>query len=308
MGLINRSATVHDLERLLPLLDQQFIYSRNRRLSLALRFPTVFTPNNCENIFLCEEQGIILSALAFRHFDWHENGQKWHGAMLGAVYTDPRRRGQGLASQLLQWSMQIMHQLDFAVLWTAQPGFYRRLGWVATDNGLFAESLDGSGILEQASLALNTDEAVCYRIPIAEADLVQLEQIRSEQGQPMIVRQAQHYRHLPIPAESLEVICSGSGSISDISAYALLGQTESSTVMYEMAGNPAYFAPIFSDVCKNFPHIMVNDCKGSPSQLWLARHSHLRWQEKPLAMWLSPSGKLSAKHFAHWYIPYFDRI
>ena len=98
MDIVVRPATPADLERLIAELDQQFVFGKGRRISLAQRFPAVYCSQNAGNLFLLEEQGNILACLACKRFEFLCRGDAWRGAMIGAVYTHPRRRGEGLAA------------------------------------------------------------------------------------------------------------------------------------------------------------------------------------------------------------------
>ena len=57
-----------DFDTLLPLLDQEFIFGKGRRLSLQQRFPATLARNHPQNILLASVEGSIASALATKPF------------------------------------------------------------------------------------------------------------------------------------------------------------------------------------------------------------------------------------------------
>src|SRR5260221_953543 len=104
---------------MVPRLDQQFVFGKGRRISLVERFPAVYCPENAANMVVLEENGEMLSFLACKRFNLLHEGNHWRGAMIGAVYTRAERRGEGLASRVLERSAKILREsgIDFAVLW-----------------------------------------------------------------------------------------------------------------------------------------------------------------------------------------------
>lgn len=305
MNTICRSATPNDLVHLLPSLDHEFVYAKQRHLSLATRFPATFCAANAKNIFICEENGLIVSSLAVKHIEWQAYGQLWHGAMLGAVYTCPSHRGQGKASQLLKWIAEKLNNegVDFAVLWTAQAAFYERLGWIAADDGVLGEF---SGDTTAAPLQNMPSTLSANTLSIAETDRQKIDLIRQQIGDAMLVRHSNDYRHIPIPAETIEILWSQADHQQ--CAYALCGTVGDIGIVYEMGGDNSSFPDILSRLSAKHQRILINDCKGSNSYSWLSQHTLISWQDKPLAMWLALSKQLPIERIRPWYIPYFDRI
>lgn len=300
MSVVFRSATPSELLRLLPYLDQQFVYDKHRSLSLAVRFPSTFCIANSKNIFICVEDGAIVSALAIKFFEWQQDGRVWNGAMLGAVYTNPAHRRQGRASQLLNWVAETLekNKVDFAVLWTTQPEFYARLGWISSDIGVLGE-IAGRTTSSKSGEYGDIKE-------IGDIDPHKIEETRRRQLSARIIRQAQDYLQIPTPAKTIEVAWS-EGEHQTL-AYALLGVADDTGIVYEMVGDEQCMNALFSQVYVRFTRILFNDCKGSESHDWLTQHTEIIWQDKPLAMWLILSDELNMKHIKPWYIPYFDRI
>lgn len=300
MGIAIHTATPGDLEKLIPLLDEEFVFGKGRRISLAQRFPAVYCHRNLDNIFVVEENGEIVSALASKRFNWLDNGESFRGIMFGAVYTHPLRRKEGQASRLLAWAAEKTRRdgADFAVLWAAKPTFYARLGWVAGDCGVMGEAASQAGAAEPS------DEVEA--MPASLAGFRPIELTRQRWLDPLILRSTDDYRQLPPPAETVTLLRCGESP--ERAGYALAGCCGSTTIVYEMNGHPDCFQALWHRICGQAERIIVNDQPGSASYRWLANNAPVTWHAKPLAMWLPLSAKADMARISGWYLPYFDRI
>jgi len=299
MNLEIRSCRIAELDRLVPLLDEEFIFGKRRTTSLRLRFPKVFCSNNLHNILICMVGDEIAAALAMFPFDWREDGKILRGAMIGAVYTQPARRKQGLASRLLEAAALQLHEqkIDFGVLWTGQPAFYARLGWQAADCSVLGEIDIDPSAAETESLAVFWKQA--------EEEATLLEGIRRRALKATTVRHAEDYRQLPIPAENLELLWrEDQGKV----AYALLGSSGEAGFLYELVGDTDCFSALWREVCRGRQRIVINDQADSPACHWLTNHAGIIWQRKNLTMWLPVSKHVETSRLGQWHIPYFDRI
>lgn len=282
----------------MPLLDEEFVFGKGRAISLRLRFPTVFCRDNLHNIFLCVDGNEIVSALAMRPFTWREGNELFRGAMIGAVYTDPARRGEGLASRLLEAAAVRLREekVDFGVLWTGRHAFYARLGWMPADCSVLGEIEPGLSAPEQFSSVA--------AMPL-EAGASRLESIRQCRLDATTLRCPEDYRQLPLPAERVDLLWNeDQGKI----AYALLGGSGETGFLYELIGHPDNFPALWREACRNRRRIFINDRLDSPSYRWLTNHTGISWQSKSLAMWLPLSGRVAMSRLGKWVIPYFDRI
>lgn len=289
-----RRATAADLARLGGFLDEAFVFGKGRSISLTQRFPGVFQAGNAHNLFFIEREGSIASALAVRPFDWLADGRLWRGAMVGAVATAAAHRRAGLASGLLEEAANALRAdgTDFAVLWTAQPDFYRKLGWQGADPGVLGE------IAGQASVAQT-------RPAVTGEQLSQVRQIRARWSSEGPQRGDADYGRLPLPAESVSVLLGGT---DERQAYALVGRAGTTGILYEMIGYADAFEALWRDISTGFDKLLINDRDGSDSHQWLASHTAAAWQPKPLAMWLPLSSRIDFATMREWYVPYFDRI
>jgi predicted N-acetyltransferase YhbS len=284
-----RNCTPAELPALIALLDEEFIFSKGRSISLAQRFPAVLREENCANILVaCGGEGIA-AAIAIKRFDWIAPERSWRGAMVGMVYTRPAMRGQGLASRLLRAAEEKLHAegADFAVLFTAQPGFYRRLGWTTSDCGMFGTCASAGGGASGCTAA----------------DAGAIETIRSRSSGAHLLRDDASYRALPLPAERLQMRVSPCAA-----AYAIYGVQAEHAYVYEFGGAPSGYAALWQDVCAAARTVRINERRGSAAQQWLAAIPGIGWRDQALAMWLPLAAAARNARFADWYVPFLDRI
>ena len=273
-----------ELPGLIAQLDAEFIFGRGRKHSLIHRFPALLTPSNHENIFVAREQGRIVSAIVVKLFQWITGDRRFSGAMLGMVWTDPQQRGRGHGTRLLEHvKNELRHRADFAVLWTSQPAFYERTGWIAGDCAVLGQTA-GSGNTGSARPAVN------------------FESLRAIwKCQPQRVEREAHW-HLPLPvdAEAREVFAAGS-------AYAIAGRNGNTLYCYEWLGDDTEFGAILGNMRAGCATLRFNERAGSRACGWLSEHG-VTWENKPLAMWLPLREQGILDTATDWYIPWLDRI
>ena len=137
-----RECEPKELPAVVERLDQEFVFSKQRSVSLSKRFPNTLSVDNIKQIRVAVSDEVILGALSIRMFEWVIKGQVWHGAMVGMVWVDSLHRGESIGSKLLASARQFLDEadVDFGVLWTEVPAFYERAGWFLSDRGLFGEA------------------------------------------------------------------------------------------------------------------------------------------------------------------------
>lgn len=300
-----RACRAEELAPLISLLDAEFIFAKERSISLLQRFPGVFSVANLGNLLVCKEGERVVSALAIRKFKWHEGADHYDGAMIGTVYTHPARRGQGHASHLLAMAAERLRDqgVDFCVLWAGQASFYKRLGWASADSSVL-----GTATLSACAAPADPTEPAndaITRMPLEEMPSAQLEALRTRSQTPWIQRPPGDFRNVPIPAECAEIAWRNPPGAS---AYALFGRCGETTFLYELAGDAACFSSLWQSVCRGARRVVINDRLNSPSHRWLATHTSIAWQEQALTLWLPLSGRIDVARLAQWHIPYFDRI
>jgi predicted N-acetyltransferase YhbS len=287
--ILIRPCAPNELPSLVGLLDQEFIVSKGRSLSLARRFATALCAGNCPNILLACRGERIAGAIVIRRFDWVTSSHTWRGAMIGLVYARPEERGQGVASGLLRAAETRLRAegTAFAVLWTTQPEFYLRLGWTGADCGVFGTCVSAGGTA-----------AACM-----PAEAASIEALRLRSASPHLLRSPAAYRTIPLPAERLELLVSPDGR-----SYAIFGTQADRAYVYEFGGAPAGYAALWRDIGAAPRTVYINERRGSTAQQWLASRPGISWRDQKLAMWLPLADPDCMRHFSDWYLPYLDRI
>lgn len=276
---------------LLPLLDQEFVFGKGRRLSLQQRFPAILDPQQTHNILLARSEDGITSALVTKPFVWITPERSWRAAMIGMVYTRPQLRARGTASALLQATeARLAHEgFEFAALWTAQPDFYARLGWLGTDCGALGRA---QAAAPDASRPLRPPDA---------ADIAWIESLRPNYAPERAVRSGKTYATLLPPAQRLELLRGDA-------AYAIVGCDGADGYLYEMLGDIAELPALWATLAGRYRTLCLNLQQGSAVQRWLSAQGGITWQPQRLAMWLPLGAAARNARFADWYVPFLDRI
>ncbi len=120
-----------ELPRLRELLNQVFITERGAGGDIFEFAPLLYSEQNVENLRVVRRGRAIVghAGILPRRIRWR--GQVLHAGLIGGVCCREDLRGQGIGTLAMQDVARRMAQLqlDFGVLWTGSPGFYRRLGW-----------------------------------------------------------------------------------------------------------------------------------------------------------------------------------
>jgi hypothetical protein len=188
--------------------------------------------------------------------------------------------------------------VEFAVLWTAQPDFYGRLGWSSADIGMFGNCGSGTG----SGAALDSVRV----LPLALCNEREVDDIRIQSLHAYVARQSPDYSQQPIPAENVDILLWTEDG--EPSSYALLGRVGGTGIVYEMVGSESGFADLWETIRQRHKKIVINDSADSASYRWLSQHTDIVWESKKLAMWLPLSAEIDVNAMSKWYIPYFDRI
>jgi predicted N-acetyltransferase YhbS len=272
-----------ELQGLIEKLDAEFVFGRGRTVSLAQRFPHLFESASLEQLFVAHERGDIVASVAVKHFGWSAGAEEYMGAMIGMVWADPARRGSGLATLLLKHVQRALRErADFAVLWTAQPGFYVRLGWAANDNASFG-TIAGARAAQPASGG--------------KVDFAAVEPRWRQQTQ-RVLRAANWQPPLPLPAVALEIFNAGT-------AYAIAGRLDDALFCHEILGDQTEVTLLLAQMRTSCDTLYFNEATDTAAYRTLARLG-VSWQSRPLAMWLPLRREVPAGR--GWYVPWLDRI
>lgn len=98
---------------------------------LADEYPTVFGPRATGEVVAIEEDGDARSACAVLVRELVLPQARVRVGLVGSVATDPRWRGRGLATRVLELAQQRLAQEGcvVAILWADDASFYRMRGW-----------------------------------------------------------------------------------------------------------------------------------------------------------------------------------
>lgn len=286
------SCSQQELPALLAALDREFVSSRGRRGSLAERYPGLFDAENLHSLQVLRDHDGPVACCVVKPFDWHSAGERWQAAMIGMVYTDPTRRGQGHAATVLNAALDQLAAagVDFAVLWSALDGYYERLGWLPHDRGIF-----GSASLPRTRQIT----------PICPIDRAAIEAIRLRHSPARVARSGLAYSAVPLPAERVGV---SHVQIGEAEAYALVGYLGATRYVYEALGEEAALPALWRQLSSGATTVHVNESLGSPFHRWLTRHTALAFSDQQLAYWRPISPRAERAPWRQWHIPYFDRI
>ncbi|TAK66887.1 MAG: GNAT family N-acetyltransferase [Betaproteobacteria bacterium] len=280
-----------EFDALLALLDQEFVFGKGRRLSLQQRFPATLDRQRARNILLARADGGIASALVTKTFTWITPERNWRAAMIGMVYTRPELRARGVASALMRASQAKLAEegIEFAVLWTAQPDFYARLGWSGIDCGTLGHA---HAMAPDASRAAP---------PPGEADIAWAEALRPRYAPERAERTERTYATLLPPAQHLELLRGDA-------AYAIVGRDGDQGYLYEMLGDSAELPTLWARLATRYRSLYLNLGQGTAAQRFLSARDGIAWQPQRLAMWLPLAASARDARFADWYVPFLDRI
>ena len=297
--VIVQTASPDDLASVVAMLDQEFVYRKQRTLSFVSRYPAVYCLDNIANIYVIREAHRIVSSVAVKRRKWLANGRVFQFAMVGGVCTEALERERGLASAILQHVEASLREagLDFAVLWTSTAPFYEKLGWHLSDEGLLG-TLQGR-ILEAKTAMVNYG-------PLVPEDIARLDAIRAQRLPCRVIREAIDYQTIPLPAQMVERFAVKDDS--QWTAYAVVGRLNDTGYVYEVVGDSATFPPLWSAIGEAYQAVCVNDCVGSPSARWLDTHGLVRWTSQNLAMWQILSPRLTMEQVQGIYVSFLDRI
>lgn len=229
MIVIKKTAPL-EVEKLIPLLNEEFVYSKQRKLPIEERFPELFSENNLENLYGLYSDGALASFVAVKPVDIYDHGKTYKAFFVGAVFTDHRFRGQGYSSQLME---HVQNQYaaagaDFGVLWTGINGFYKKLGWITADKGVFVTCRTLKETLPPVSPGTVRN--------MADSDIASVDAFRISQRDSYVIRGCQGgysgYRTVYSPGESLLRLVKLRNE--KISGYLLGSLNEGNCIIYEV--------------------------------------------------------------------------
>lgn len=117
----------------LDFIDRVFRPGQKGRFILKSNYPHAYRPQYAGRILLLRDQGQIAGCLAVHPLTLRLEEVRLVAGGIGAVGTDPERRGQGIMSVLLEEAIHRMRRAGYplSVLW----GDRRRYGWFGWERG-----------------------------------------------------------------------------------------------------------------------------------------------------------------------------
>ncbi len=122
-----RSASRHEIERVISFLDQQLRPKFD--WSISSEYPTVFQGSNAHNIKIISEQSKIISHAAVKTLIIKTPLLIYKVAAIGSVVTDNEHRQKGYSRQVIQTCIEeaTKQNCDIAILWSDLFDFYKKL-------------------------------------------------------------------------------------------------------------------------------------------------------------------------------------
>jgi GNAT superfamily N-acetyltransferase len=298
MNLQIRECSRREFSPLIARIDQEFVFSKGRTVSLSRRFPHTLDPARLAQVRVALSDGKISGALAVRLFDWVAGDCAWRGAMVGMVWVDPLQRRKGIGSALLSATTEYLEEkkVDVGVLWTGSPTIYERAGWFVHDVGLFGESLAPYPVMGAADVK-------CRLLDAADTD--RYEALRAHLLPMRVPRTVSDYRTVPIPAEH---VWSFSHTGRTGAGFALVGELNGTGFFYEMVAPPELWMDFWGATTQRFDRLLVNGSMMDPTSLWLGENRLVAWQPQHKTMWRRLSSRFAKVSIDCWHIPYFDWI
>lgn len=128
-----RPACPEEFTEALDFIDLVFRPGQRGRFFFQSNYPHAYKPQYARRILLLRDQGQITGCLAVHPLTLRLEEARLVAGGIGAVGTDPERRGQGIMSALLEEAIHRMRRAGYplSVLW----GDRQRYGWFGWERG-----------------------------------------------------------------------------------------------------------------------------------------------------------------------------
>lgn len=280
----------------LELFDAVFLRERGRDGSIAQRYAPLFTHPAASQLLVARSAAAVRAALIMRPFTLRAADAGHRGSMIGFVATHPAHRGAGLASGLLAHALEqaACDESSFCVLWAAARAFYRKRGWQPADDGILGEAPALPDAPQDAPDAAWQGEAA------------QVERLASDTLGMRVPRTADWYGVVPVSAGRVALRLAGPRDAPR--AYAIVGETPTARILYEIGGDECAVLSLFRGLRSTGYGLRVNARAGDAAQRALGTASGIRWQAQRLAMWFPIAPALRDIAARGWHVPWYDRI
>lgn len=290
-----------DLKKLIRPLDEEFVFSKNRKISLAKRFNDLFSKDNCQNILAGKIGNEIVSCLAIRPFKYFLKGEILKGAIIGCVFTKKTHRGLGFGRALVKEANRVLEKrrFDFAVLWTTLGNFYKENGWFLFDNGFF-------GVLKKQA---PKDKRRDYKAVICLKKDFQTINYLQRKSPSHIIRGLKSYDNLPLPATQLRI--AKLFFKNKVDGYIIFGieKEKKETYVYEVfSKNEKYDIYLDFLLSYKFNNIFINSHEKNGFKLFLDKKRIIEWEKQKLRMFKIVNKKINKKALEDIHVSFFDKI
>lgn len=295
------TCTSDQLDRVVELLDEEFILSKNRNLSFEKRFPSVYCKDNLDNIFVDCENDQIISIVSVKKFDLIHQETSVSCAMLGGVYTRAGYRGQGRMSKMLAYvdDRLMTDGVQIGVLYSRLHRFYEKSGWILADSGRLGRLLKTEWKFEETACDLRNVELVGENV-------VELEKFRRSMIEICVERSSWDYESIPIPSAETRCLCAFRDD--QIEAYIVAGVGDECVYIFELIGNEEFFPSLLAGVRQGKTPFFINDHFGTRTYAWLSDKNIVEWKENQIAMWKIYDSNIAMDFISRINIGYFDVI
>jgi predicted acetyltransferase len=227
-----RSYSIHGI---LCHINDEFILKKGKTLGLEHRYPGLFSGKNLHNLYVLKVGNRLASFVAVKPMHLRCRGTITNVFLIGCVYTDPMLRARGFATALLREvaNRYTTRNYSAGILWTTMPQFYKKLGWVCYDNGVF---------LKCCEPVLGKSASRTGRFEILDnCDFEAFNNLRTEllRDRHFVVRDnslVKSYDVVPSPAEYRRILVHYDSS-DKMKGYLIFGVKDSDLYVYEIISN-----------------------------------------------------------------------
>jgi len=132
--------TKENIDKVLSLINQEFVLDRGKYLHIKDRFPYLFSEANFPNIFFISHDNLNIDAvMAVKTVSLNFDNQVFNLFFVGSQVIHPLMRSKGLGRYLFEYVTDhyLNKGFDLGVGWTRLQDYYIKTGWTPYENGIF---------------------------------------------------------------------------------------------------------------------------------------------------------------------------
>lgn len=217
--MIISNATDDNINFVINMIDEEFIYKNGKQISVRYRFPDIF--ENKKYIFVCND-GEVVGACVCKPIT-NNNNEEFK--LLGFVVIKKEFRKKNYGKKMLEY---IIDGKDY-ILWTKIHNFYKHFGFREEDDGIIIEgSANKNRITNLNELSVNS--------------IREIEEIRIKENN-FIMRGADCYKRIPMS-------CNSVGVLFGENSYLILGCKDDEYFVYDYGGDRKDINYLLKDLIK----------------------------------------------------------